>query len=422
MTTEFRMPDIGEGIAEVEIVEWHVRVGDEIHADQVVATIETDKTVIEMPTPLTGTVVSLGVKAGGLLPVGEVLITVEGARGEAGPQGVAGATSSSEATSAEAPAGALPPTTSARRPRAAPAVRRLALEQDIDLYQVAGSGPEGRITREDVLAAARPGAEPDLVFRDPAQMRGRAAATRQLGPTADGEVVADEHVPVRGLRRQIAKKMVESWRTVPHIIDYRDVDAARLIEARETLKEAWPEQATALTFVPLFVKVTATALRRHRQMNASFNEEVGEYVLHHRIHVGVATATDDGLLVPVVRDADRKSVLELATEIAELVQLARTRRLTLDQVRGGTYTVNNFGMLGPSMGTPIIRTPEVGVMGFGRIADRVVARAGVPVVRPMLTLSSVGDHRLHDGDTLGAFTSTMVRLLESPYELLAELA
>jgi len=233
---------------------------------------------------------------------------------------------------------------------------------------------------------------------------------------------ADEHVPLRGLRRQIAKTMVESWRNVPHIIDYRDVDASQLVEARQALREAWPNHANALTYVPLFVRATALALRRHPLMNASFDQEASEYVLHRRIHIGIATATSDGLLVPVVRDADRRSILELAVELAQLVELARTRTATLDQLTGGTYTVNNLGSLGTSMGTPIIRPPEVGIAGFGRISDRVVARGGVPVVRPIMTLSSVGDHRLHDGDTLGSFTSTLVRLLEHPYALFADLA
>jgi pyruvate dehydrogenase E2 component (dihydrolipoamide acetyltransferase) len=248
----------------------------------------------------------------------------------------------------------------------------------------------------------------------------RAIPSRRLAePFESGE--DDEHVPLRGLRRQIAKKMVESWRSVPHIIDYREVDASRLIEVRQTLREAWPEHAAVLTYVPIFVKVTATALRQHPLMNASFDEDAGEYVLHRRIHIGIATATSDGLLVPVVHDADRKSILELAVEFGQLVELTRTRKASLDQLTGGTYTVNNLGAIGASMGTPLIHTPEVGIAGFGRISDRVVARDHVPVVRPVLMLSSVGDHRLHDGDTLGAFTSTLVRLLENPYELLAEL-
>lgn len=409
MSTEFRVPDIGEGIAEVEILEWHVGVGEQIQADQVVATVETAKAVVEMPTPLTGTVVSLGAEPGERLPVGAVLITVEDGPGAIGPSPVDRASVLDRGGS-----GSEPPV--AARPKAAPAVRRFALEHGVDLQGLRGTGPGGRITREDVLAAV------GEVVGSQTTARGSAMTLPQRPAAGSGPEGDDERVPLRGLRREIAQAMVASWRSVPHIIDYREVDATRLIEARASMRAAWPEHAEALTFVPLFVKVAATALRRHPLMNASFDEEAQEYVLHRRVHIGVATATAEGLLVPVVRDADRKSILELALEIAELVGLARARRATLEQLRGGTYTINNFGAIGASMGTPIIRIPEVGIAGFGRIGDRVVARGGVAVVRPMLTLSSVGDHRLHDGDTLGNFTSTLVRLLEAPYELLAELA
>jgi pyruvate dehydrogenase E2 component (dihydrolipoamide acetyltransferase) len=171
----------------------------------------------------------------------------------------------------------------------------------------------------------------------------------------------------------------------------------------------------------LFVKVTAVALRAHPLLNASFDEANEEYVLHRRINIGIATVARDGLLVPVVADADRKTIAELAVEIAELVALARERKATREQLSGGTYTVNNLGAIGGQMGTPIIRTPEVGILGFGRISDRVVAVEGMAVVRPTIVLSSVGDHRLHDGDTLGAFTSAVVELIEKPYALLGHL-
>jgi pyruvate dehydrogenase E2 component (dihydrolipoamide acetyltransferase) len=228
-------------------------------------------------------------------------------------------------------------------------------------------------------------------------------------------------VPLRGLRRQIAKKMAESWRTVPHITDWREADATQLIEARQALIAHAPALAAGLTYLPFFVKITAAALRHHPLMNASFSEEAQEYVLHRRINIGIATAAPDGLLVPVVKDADTKTILELAQEITELVALARQRRATLEQLTGGTYTVNNFGAIGGQAGTPIIRTPEVGILGFGRISDRVVAIDGSPAVRKTIMLSSVGDHRLHDGDTLGAFTSAVAGLIEHPYALLGEL-
>lgn len=420
MRQEFRVPDIGEGIAEVEIVEWRVAVGDVISADQVVASIETDKSVVEMPTPLSGKVTELGGAAGDVLPVGAVLLAVETdaatglptvPTGEGHEPARGSALSAGPAAHPSVEPAAVPRTGSAGgRPKASPAVRRLAVENGVDLTQLVGSGPGGRILAADVLAAARG------VPSSPAAAPHRAEAGR---PVLDSR--EDERVPLRGLRRQIARNMVESWQRIPHIIDYREVDASALVDLRRTLRASLPELADAITYVPILVKVVATALRRHPLMNASLDMEKEEYVLHGHVHIGVATASPDGLLVPVVRDADTKSIAELASEVAGLVQAARNRTATREQLTGGTYTVNNLGALGASMGTPIIRPPEVGIAGFGRISDRVVARDGLPVVRPVMVLSSVGDHRLHDGDTLGAFTSTVVELLEDPLRLLAEL-
>ena len=425
------MPDIGEGIAEVEIIEWRIGIGDEIQPDQIVATIQTDKSEVEMPTPLWGKVIFLGAEAGDLLAVGSVLISVEtdtNAIAEVPPH--PGSNSSpSPARTFEALPGTrdavVEPTFQARddapiRVKAAPSVRRLAAERGVNLATIQATGPGGRVTRDDVLEATAGSAAGPPSDSGVRVESARSTSTRRpADPSQSGE--DDEHVPLRGLRRQIAKKMVESWRNVPHIIDYREVDATRLIEARQALREAWPEHAALLTYVPLLVKASAVALGRHPLMNASFDEEASEYVLHRRIHIGIATATRDGLLVPVVRDADRKSIRELAVELGELVELARSRKATQEQLTGGTYTVNNLGSIGASMGTPIIRTPEVGIAGFGRITERVVARDGTPVVRPIMMISSVGDHRLLDGDTLGAFTATLVGLLENPYQLLAEL-
>jgi pyruvate dehydrogenase E2 component (dihydrolipoamide acetyltransferase) len=419
MITEFRMPDIGEGIAEVELVEWHVEVGSQVREHDILATIETDKSVVEMPSPVTGRVTRLGAKPGDMLPVGDVFVAFDTDDSGAG-------------AAATVPAAEREVT----RPKAAPVVRRMALDLGVDLTGIRGTGPGGRITREDVQLAASGAGKSELpqgkaeasAKEDAAAETGAGVHTEATpsGLAAEVGVAAlreqpDEHVPLRGLRREIAKNMAESWRTIPHITDWREADATQLIEARRALAEHAPAVASVLTYVPFFVKITATALRHHPLLNASFNEEQQEYVLHRRIHVGVATSVPDGLLVPVVRDADTKTIVELAQEIADLVALARERKATREQLTGGTYTVNNLGALGGQMGTPIIRPPEVGILGFGRIGDRVVAVDGSPVVRPTVVLSSVGDHRLHDGDTLGAFTSAVAELIEHPYALLGEL-
>jgi len=283
------------------------------------------------------------------------------------------------------------------------------------------------VTKDDVVAASAAVAGPPPVPvapvtpppSSPAATTVPASAPAVARPRAPLPV--DERIPLRGLRRQIAKNMVEAWRTIPHITDWRQADAGRLIAARDDLRRAYPDVAGQLTFVPLLVKIVATALRSNPLMNASLTPEVDAYVLHSRVNIGIATSTPDGLLVPVVRDADQKSVVELATETAELVALSRSRKASAEQLTGGTYTVNNLGALGGTMGTPIIRSPEVGILAFGRITETVVARGGQPVVVPIMTLSSVGDHRLHDGEELSAFTATVVQLIENPVRLLGTL-
>jgi pyruvate dehydrogenase E2 component (dihydrolipoamide acetyltransferase) len=436
MSVEFRLPDVGSGIAEAEIVEWRVGVGDQVREGDILVTVETSKSIVEMPSPAAGTVARLGASAGESLAVGAVLAVLDGPAGAAeAPAGAGqgarpapepGLADAAVPADAAAPAAPPPAGATAARPKASPVVRRIALERGIDLRTVTGTGPGGRITRDDIesVTAAPDSALPDTAAptqQPPADLPASGPPAAAPAPPPLAAPPQDERVPVRGLRRQVARKMAESWRTVPHIVDWREADATRLIEARQALCAARPEQAAALTFVPFFVKITAVALRRHPLMNASFDEAAEEYTLHGRISIGVATAVPDGVIVPVVPDADRKSLLELAGEIAELVRLARERKVTPGQLAGGSYTVNNLGGIGAQAGTPIIRTPEVGILGFGRITERVVAAGGAPVVRPSVTLSSVADHRLHDGATLGAFTATVVELTENPYLLLAEL-
>jgi pyruvate dehydrogenase E2 component (dihydrolipoamide acetyltransferase) len=412
---EFRLPDVGEGIAEAELVEWNVAPGDLVREGDALATIETDKAIVEMPCPATGTIRGLGAEAGQTVRVGEVLVVIDD-----GVPAAPGAPEPPTPTPQDPGSGTVAASDGPRpRPKASPAVRRLAVESGVDLAAVAGSGPGGRVTSDDIQAAAATprGGGGRLDTARPTEAASAAPPPRP----APASVGADQRLAVRGLRRQVARNMVESWRAVPHIIDWRDADVTGLIEARRCIRDALGASGVAMTYLPLLVKLTATALRRHPLMNASFDEDALEYTLHGRVNVGVAVSVADGLLVPVVKDADQKSVAELHEEIGHLVEGARNRRLRPEQLQGGTYTVNNFGAVGVGAGTPIIRQPEVGILGVGRIADKVVAVDGAPVVRPTVTLSSVGDHRLHDGATLAAFTAEIVALIERPCSLLAEL-
>jgi pyruvate/2-oxoglutarate dehydrogenase complex dihydrolipoamide acyltransferase (E2) component len=396
---EFRLPDVGEGIDGADIVAWRAAVGDRVEEDQELVEVQTDKAIVVIPSPATGVLTALGAPEGERLAVGAVLATIE-------PDGAEPAAAEAPA----APAEPAPAAASARRPLAAPATRRRARELGVELAAVTGSGPQGRILREDVERAAAP------------PPRAVAPAAQPRPATAPGEVV-----PLRGVRRAIAKTLTRAWQEIPHIVDYREVDATRLLEAREAVRarardRGEDELANALTPTPLIAAAAVRALRDHPYVNASIDLEREEITLHGHVGLGIATATPEGLMVPVVHDAQRLSVAELALRIAALSRAARERRLGLDELRGGTFTVNNFGALGVWLGTPIILPPQVANLGVGAVRDRVVAIDGEPRVRPVCALSVSGDHRVLDGDTLAAFVTHVVAMLEQPLLIFEDLS
>jgi pyruvate dehydrogenase E2 component (dihydrolipoamide acetyltransferase) len=442
---EFRLPDIGEGIDGADILEWRVAVGDHVEEDQELVEVQTDKAIVVIPSPATGVVTALGVAEGERLDVGAVLAVIEpDAPGAAQPtdavhaadavappaqeavgepaaaptpapdgKPAAAASPASAAAPAEDRAASATSSTSpgrAGRPLASPATRRRARELGVDLTAVAASGPQGRILREDVERAGN-GDVPAAPAPAP-RPQDRARAAR--APARPGEVV-----PLRGVRRAIATTLTRAWQEIPHIIDYREVDATRLLEARGALRRRAldrgdEELSQALTPTPLIAAAAVRALADHPYVNASIDLGHEEITLHGHVNLGIATATPDGLMVPVVRDADQRSVSELALEIAALSHAARERRLRPDQLTGGTFTVNNYGGLGIWLGTPIILPPQVANFGVGAVRDRVVPVDGAPAVRPICALAVSGDHRVLDGHTLGAFVTQVVELLEEP--------
>jgi pyruvate dehydrogenase E2 component (dihydrolipoamide acetyltransferase) len=420
-TLEFRLPDVGEGIASAEIIAWQVAEGDHVREHQDLVEIQTDKATVVIPCPATGVITRLCGAAGDTLDVGAVLAVIEAGGGA--PAAVAasdGARDSAARAGAERDdrAAAVP---RVRLPLAAPTTRRLARELGVALEDVAGSGPQGRIVREDVERAAAGGRTP-AAPPAPAQTRARAALRAAPTPTpTPGEVV-----PLRGVRRTIAHTLTRAWLEVPRIIDYREVDATALLRARASLRQRAVDRGDealgrALTPTPLIVRAAVLAARDHPYVNASIDLEREEITLHRHYHVGIATAGPDGLTVPVVHDADHRSLAEIALEIVELSRAARERRLRPEQLAGPTITVNNFGSLGTWLGTPIVRPPEVVNLGVGAIRDRVVAVDGAPVVRPTLVLAVAGDHRVLDGDTLAAFVTQVAALLEDPVLLFEDL-
>jgi pyruvate dehydrogenase E2 component (dihydrolipoamide acetyltransferase) len=380
MPVEFKLPDVGEGIDGAEVLEWKVAVGDAIREDDPLVEVETDKATTVIPSPVDGVVEELRFAVGERVPVGAVIVVIE-------------------------PAAAPDPANDGRRrapetrPLASPAVRRLARDLGVDLATVTGTGPRGRIQRQDVPPQS--GARPYSPVR-PAPNRVRT-------------------VPLRGVRRTIAERMTLAWQTVPHIIDYRELDATALLAAREAIRAAAVDDATAtsLTLTPLIVKACCLAAAEHPYANASIDLDRQQILLHPACHVGVAVSTPDGLMVPVVRDADSKTLLELGREIADLAAAARDRRLTSAELTGATFTVNNFGALGVWLGTPIINPPQVINIGVGRAEQRPVARDGQVVIRTVMALSVSGDHRVLDGDTLAGMVGRVVELLEQPTLMLA---
>lgn len=419
MATEFKLPDVGEGIDAAELVEWHVAIGDVVAEDQPLVDVQTDKAIVEIPCPVAGTVLSIAGEEGDRVAVGTVL-AVFGAAGEEALATTTPTAADASATvvaattpSASAPAGgeqeptATPsPPAAMGRPLASPAVRRLARERGTDLREIAGSGPGGRIVREDLDAPAAPAIDRPP-FSAGSAPPGRGVAARE-----------DEVVPMRGTRRLIARNMADAWRTIPHIIDFREVDLSNLIAARRALGERGAELST----FALLAKIAATAAVRHPQVNASLDAEREEITVHGAVHLAVAIAAPNGLVTPVVRDADRKSAVEIGAEIVALAEAARSRRLTVEQLRGGTLTVNNYGALGSTFSTPIIPPGQVINLGFGKLEERPKAEDGEVVVRPMQWVTCSGDHRALDGQDLGPYVNEVVAMIEQPTLLLADLA
>jgi pyruvate/2-oxoglutarate dehydrogenase complex dihydrolipoamide acyltransferase (E2) component len=434
-TLEFHLPDVGEGIASAEIIAWQVAEGDRVREHQDLVEIQTDKATVVIPSPASGVVTRLGGAAGDSLDVGAVLAVIEaddGAASAAAPADGAGAAGAPAdgAAAAAAPADGAGAAAAPRAdlPLAAPTTRRLARELGVALEDVTGSGPQGRIVRDDVERAAKASASaPSDATDAPASAPSRAAATLAAPATrlrlaaAPGEVV-----PLRGVRRTIAHALTRAWLEVPRIIEYREVDATALVRARTSLRQRALDRGDealgqALTPTPFIVRAAVLAAHDHPYVNASIDLEREQITLHRHYHVGIATAGPDGLTVPVVHDADRRSLAEIALAIVALSRAARERRLRVDQLSGPTFTVNNFGSLGTWMGTPIVRPPEVVNVGVGAIRDRVVAVDGAPVVRPTMVLSVAGDHRVLDGDTLAAFVDQVAALLEDPVLLFEDL-
>lgn len=408
-TYEFRLPDVGEGLEEAEIVEWLVQPGDEIRRDQPMVEILTDKSQTELPAPTAGTVAAVHHDVGDIAKVGDLLIEIAVEGAVAPPEAPA---TQPKTTGEPAPPTPPPPPASGtpgRRPKASPAVRRRAREAGIDLAQVTGTGPGGRITADDLDgASARPATVAVVATAPPIPASGPSSAV--------GQMDSGVH-PLRGVRRVTAQAMERAWE-IPHIHGLDELDATNLLAGRMRIKELAGDAAARLTPLPFMVMAVARALRRFPVMNASIDTDAGEITIHPDVHIGVAVATEAGLLVPVIAHADRRDLLDLGNEITRLSNAARDKTITAAELRGGTCTISNYGSLGGHLATPIIKAPEVAIVGFGAIKQRPFVVGDAVVARPTLPVATGADHRLIDGDVLTAFQEHVVALLTDPVALM----
>ncbi len=401
MAREFKLPDIGEGVHEGEITKWFVKEGDAVKENDPIVEVMTDKVTVQIPSPVTGTIVERRGKEGEIVQVGSTLV-VFGEAGEAAARPAPPTASAPPPPPARAPAAAIA-VAPAGGILAAPAVRRLARELRIDLAAVRGTGPAGRITEADIRGAARRGPTPAAV---------PAAAPKPAISVAPGG--AEERVPIHGLRKRIYDKMAKSKSTAAHFTYVEEVDMSHLAQLRERLNEAGSRKGVKLTFLPFIIKACVAALKEFPSLNATVDDERQEIVLKHYYSLGIATATDEGLTVTVVHEADGKDLWSLAREIERLATAARDKKLSLHDVQGSTFTITSLGKEGGILATPIINWPEVAILGIHKIEKRPVVREDHIVVRDMMYVSCSFDHRIIDGHVGAAFVQSVKNYLEHP--------
>src|SRR5437667_1057239 len=410
MAREFKLPDIGEGVHEGEVVKWFVKEGDAVKENDPMVEVMTDKVTVQIPSPVTGKIFQLRAKEGEVVKVGTTLV-VFGEAGEVSPPMPAPPIKSplppAPATrSAASIVPSVPPPSG--DVLAAPAVRRLARELNVNLAAVRGSGPQGRLTEDDVRKAARGpamGAAPS------------PAPSVVVAPSG-----AEERIPIHGLRKRIFDKMAKSNVTAAHFTYVDEVDMTEIIHLRDHLKGTADRKEIKVTFLPFFIKAILAALKEFPTLNASVDDERQEIVVKRYYNIGIATATDEGLTVTVVHESDRRDLWDLAKEIERLSNAARDKKLTLAEVQGSTFTITSLGKEGGILATPIINWPEVAILGIHKIEKRPVVRNDQIVIRDMMYLSCSFDHRVVDGHIGAAFVQNVRNNLEHPALLFVGLA
>ncbi len=439
MAFEFRLPDIGEGVVEGEVVRWLVKVGDLVREDQPMVEVMTDKATVEIPSPKSGRIASISAPEGKTCAVGQVMVTIETGNGTAAPEPVRPETTAKiEHAEARASAGATP-SSIAGKVLATPATRKLARDLGVDLGHVSATGDNGRVTSDDVRRAAggspmpqpartpsqkpfervvtptRPPAEP------PEKPEWERVPTQRMQTIAYAPSSADERVPFRGVRKKIAENMARSKRTAAHFTYVDECDVTDLVALRNRARARAEERGVKLSFLPFIVKAVVAGLKKYAIVNSTLDEERGEIVLRKQYHIGVAAASDSGLIVPVIRDADEKSLFAIARELQELSEKAKAGKATREELTGSTFTISSLGALGGLLATPIINHPEVAVLGVHKIRPTPVVRDGQIVIREMTNFSISLDHRVVDGYEGALFLQHVIGLLADPTLMFLEL-
>jgi pyruvate dehydrogenase E2 component (dihydrolipoamide acetyltransferase) len=463
MTFKFKLPDIGEGIQEGEIVRWIKKEGEAVAEDEPFVEVMTDKATVELTSPRKGTIAKQHLKEGEMAKVGQVIVEIEEGGVAAVPTTPTSAPAAAAAQTPKAEPKAAPakPSTEAKpeakeektlfelpkeiaaatkviarregapppaaqqpakptvpagyKATAAPAVRKLAREKGIDINQVLGTGQNGRVTREDLEGFGKRPTAP--AGEAPAQGGARFSYADVKYST---DPAREERVPLRGLRRTISKAMERSKFTATHFTYVAEVDCDKLVALKEAAKATAEERGVKLTYLPFIVKAAVAALKRHPEVNVAFDETTQEVVKKSYLHIGIATATDNGLIVPVVRDADRKGLLDIAREILDLSERTRAGKAKLEELQGSTFTITSLGKLGGLLATPILNYPEVAIMGVHEMKQVPVVKDGKVAIGWRMNLSFSFDHRIVDGYNGAMFANTLLRYLEDPQLLLLE--
>ena len=421
MAFEFKLPDIGEGIHEGEILKWFVKEGDEVKEDDVLCEVQNDKAVVEIPSPVEGTVLEIKVQEGEVAIVGDTLITfdAEGYESEDTsdePEAQEEQTVSKEAVTEKQTVREETKEEEKKRVIAMPSVRKYAREMNVNIQEVVGTGKNGRVLKEDIDRFL----QGDIAVEEKKDEAVVQQAEDTVRTSVPQGVYPETREKIRGIRKVIAEAMVQSKTKAPHVTLMDEVDVTELVAHRKRFKEVAAEQGIKLTYLPYVVKALVSASKKVPIINAAVDDETQEIVYKHYYNIGIAADTENGLVVPVVKDADRKSIFEISKEINELAEKARNGKLTAEEMKGASNTITNIGSVGGQWFTPVLNYPEAAILGIGRIQEKPIVRNGEIVIAPVLALSLTFDHRIVDGADGQQALNQIKRLLNDPQLIMME--